>query len=53
MDIGCVWNILKYALRMWNGHEKPNDVYKITHYSQLCYTLRKDAADREPSKIPD
>jgi len=35
----CVWNILKYAFRLWNGRGKINDLHKICHYAQMAYTL--------------
>ena len=37
----CVWNILKYALRMWKGKGKIHDLHKIAHYAQLAFTLSK------------
>jgi len=39
----CVWNILRYALRMWNGKKKPHDLEKIAHYAEMAWTL--DAAE--------
>jgi hypothetical protein len=43
----CVWNILRYALRMWNGKKKPHDVEKVAHYAEMAWTLDGDppAAD--------
>jgi len=35
----CVWNILKYAFRLWNGKGKIHDIHKICHYAQMAYTL--------------
>ena len=35
----CVWNILRYALRMWNGKKKPHDVEKVAHYAEMAWTL--------------
>lgn len=35
----CIWNIIRYALRCWNGKGKKNDLYKICHYAQMAYTL--------------
>ena len=35
----CVWNILRYALRMWNGKKKPHDVEKAAHYAEMAWTL--------------
>lgn len=34
----CVWNILKYALRLWNGRGKQYDWFKIAHYCQMGWT---------------
>lgn len=33
----CVWNILKYSIRMWKNRGKTNDIFKICHYAQMCY----------------
>ncbi len=35
----CVWNILKYALRLWNGHAKDPDFEKMAHYCEMAWTL--------------
>lgn len=35
----CVWNILKYALRLWNGKGKPKDLEKITYCAQIAWTM--------------
>jgi hypothetical protein len=35
----CVWNILRYALRIWNGKQKEHDLEKIAHYAELAWTL--------------
>lgn len=35
----CVWNILKYALRLWRKKGKIHDIHKICHYAQMAYTL--------------
>ncbi len=37
----CVWNILKYALRLWNGHAKDHDLEKICHYAEMAWTLNQ------------
>lgn len=37
--IVCVWNILKYSLRIWNGKVKENDLEKVAHYAELAWTL--------------
>ena len=35
----CVWNILRYAVRIWNNRMKENDIEKIAHYAELAWTL--------------
>lgn len=35
----CVWNILKYALRVWNNRAKEHDFEKICHYAQMAWTM--------------
>jgi len=35
----CVWNILRYALRMWNGKQKTHDIEKIAHYAEMSWTM--------------
>jgi len=37
--IVCIWNVIKYALRIWNGRMKKHDIEKIAHYSELAWTL--------------
>ena len=37
--IVCVWNILKYSLRIWNGKMKEYDLEKVAHYAELAWTL--------------
>ena len=37
----CIWNILKYSLRLWNGKGKKYDWYKIAHYCQMGWTKAK------------
>ncbi len=37
-----IWNVLKYTLRIWNGHGKSHDVEKIAHYAQRYWTLTHD-----------
>jgi hypothetical protein len=37
--IVCVWNILKYALRIWRGRMKRHDLEKIVHYSEIAWTM--------------
>jgi len=40
----CVWNILRYSLRMWNGKMKEHDLEKIAHYAELAWT-KSDGRD--------
>ena len=35
----CIWNILRYSLRIWNGKQKPHDIEKIAHYAELAWTM--------------
>ncbi len=35
----CVWHILKYSLRIWNGKMKDHDLEKIAHYAELAWTM--------------
>jgi hypothetical protein len=35
----CVWNILRYSLRLWNGKGKEHDLEKIAHYAELAWTM--------------
>ena len=35
----CVWNILRYSLRTWNGKQKAHDIEKIALYAELAWTL--------------
>ena len=37
--IVCVWNILRYSLRIWNGKQKAHDLEKIAHYAELSWTM--------------
>jgi hypothetical protein len=37
--IVCVWNILRYSLRLWNGKGKEHDLEKIAHYAELAWTI--------------
>ena len=41
----CVWNVLKYALRIWNKGMKEHDLEKIAHYAEMAWNMRK--ADEE------
>lgn len=35
----CIWNIIRYALRIWNGREKQNDLEKIAHYAEIAWSM--------------
>ena len=35
----CVWNILRYSLRIWNGKMKEHDIEKVAHYAELAWTM--------------
>jgi hypothetical protein len=35
----CIWNILKYSLRIYNGKQKTHDIEKIAHYAELAWTI--------------
>jgi hypothetical protein len=35
----CVWNILKYGLRLWNEKGKGRELEKIAHYAQMAWTM--------------
>jgi hypothetical protein len=43
-----LWNILKYALRLWSGAGKENDFQKIAHYAQMAFILK----ERQKRKAP-
>jgi hypothetical protein len=43
----CVWNILRYSLRMWNEKGKEHDLEKIAHYAQLAWGMRGGEAKKE------
>ena len=38
----CVWNILRYSLRNWNGKGKERDLEKIAHYAELAWTMERE-----------
>lgn len=37
----CMWNILKYAVRCWNGKMKEHDLEKIAHYACFAWGMAK------------
>jgi hypothetical protein len=38
----CVWNILRYSLKIWNGKQKTQDIEKIAHYAELTWTMSNE-----------
>ena len=38
----CIWNVLKYALRSWNGSGKEHDLEKMAHYASLAWNFSKN-----------
>jgi len=38
----CLFSILKYALRMWNGRGKVHDWEKIAHYAQIGWNKKTE-----------
>ena len=47
-----VWNILKYAWRLWTRSGKEHDFEKIAHYSQMAWTL-KEQLELKPPFLPE
>lgn len=43
-----LWNVLKYALRLWNGNGKEHDFEKMAHYSQMGWTLKEQQGREAP-----
>ena len=43
----CVWNILRYSLRNWNGKGKEHDLEKIAHYAEMAWTIGSSGS-KEP-----
>lgn len=41
----CIWNILRYALRMFRKRGKKFDIQKIAHYAQIAWTKSKESGD--------
>jgi hypothetical protein len=37
-----IWNILKYAIRVWNGRPKRHDLQKIAHYAEMAWTYSNE-----------
>lgn len=38
-ELVCIWNIVKYAFRLWNDRGKGREFEKIAHYSQIAWTM--------------
>jgi hypothetical protein len=46
----CVWNILRYSLKNWNGKGKIHDWEKIVHYAALAWTMGSgEGVERVPN----
>ena len=37
----CVWNILKYGLRLFRGRGKEHDLEKVAHYAEMAWTMER------------
>jgi hypothetical protein len=48
-----LWNILKYALRLWSGCGKEHDFEKIAHYAQMGHQITMDKKLKPPFFNPD
>ena len=35
----CIWNILRYSLRIWNGKMKEYDIEKVAHYAEMAWSI--------------
>ena len=46
----CQWNILKYAMRVWNNRKKDRDYFKIAHYAQVAWQKSKNRNYGESEK---
>lgn len=49
----CTWNVLKYALRLWNGKGKEHDLEKIAHYAELAWTLSGGEEQKDQEEHPE
>jgi len=49
----CIWNILRYATRLWNRHEKNGDILKIAHYAEMAWTLSQEKPATEENESGD
>ena len=41
----CIFNILKYAIRLWNNKGKGREYEKISHYAQIAWTKNENEQD--------
>ena len=49
----CVWNVLKYTLRIMNGRAKEHDIEKIAHYAQMYWTKQcQTVPQTQVSELP-
>jgi hypothetical protein len=37
----CIWNVMKYSIRIWNRQGKEHDVEKMAHYAQRFWLLTR------------
>ena len=48
----CVWNVLRYSLRMWNGKMKQHDLEKVAHYAELAWTFYEQKSEEDRDMAP-
>ncbi|MEI6154021.1 MAG: hypothetical protein WCQ90_08025 [Deltaproteobacteria bacterium] len=50
----CVWNIIRYAWRIWNNNMKLYDIEKIAHYAAMAWKLSegKMIRTKDEEKLP-
>lgn len=46
----CVWNILRYALRLWSGQAKDHDLEEIAHYAEMAWSVSVGRGSEERDK---
>jgi hypothetical protein len=44
-SIWCKMNLLKYALRIFTGHQKTGDVFKIAHYACMLNAKQENGEE--------
>jgi len=47
----CIWNILKYALRLHNGKSKEHDLEKVAHYACLAWSKMQVTGKKSNMKL--